>query len=121
MSEGVTVTRRGLITGAAVGGGLLVAWWFMPRNYPNPLNAASGEHLFDAWLKIAEDGVVSVAVPQLEMGQGITTLIPQIIAQELPLYPIWASPYHTVSSNGVGNAPDSVWGTSSPLDRVYLK
>ena len=45
----------------------------------------------------------------------------QIIANELPLYPIWASPYHTVSSTDVGNAPDSVWGTSSPLDRVYLK
>ncbi|MHA7821001.1 MAG: molybdopterin cofactor-binding domain-containing protein [Erythrobacter sp.] len=77
------VTRRGLMTGAALGGGLLVAWWFLPRNYPNPLEPASGEHLFGAWLKIAEDGVVSVAVPQLEMGQGITTLIPQIVAQEL--------------------------------------
>ena len=45
----------------------------------------------------------------------------QIVADELPLYPIWASPYHTVSSNAVGNAPDSVWGTSTPMDRVYLK
>ena len=77
------VTRRGLVTGAAIGGGLLVAWWMMPRSYPNPLEPASGEHVFDAWLKIAEDGVVTVAVPQLEMGQGITTLLPQIIAQEL--------------------------------------
>lgn len=45
----------------------------------------------------------------------------QIVANELPLYPLWASPYHTVSSNNVGNAPVSVWGTSSPMDRVYLK
>lgn len=45
----------------------------------------------------------------------------QIIANELPLYPLWASPYHTISANSVGNAPVSVWGTSSPLDRVYLK
>lgn len=45
----------------------------------------------------------------------------QILADELPLYPIWASPYHTVSSTNVGNAPESVWGTSSPLDRVFLK
>ena len=45
----------------------------------------------------------------------------QIVANELPLYPLWASPYHTVSSNTVGNAPVSVWGTSSPLDRVYMK
>ena len=71
------------MTGAAVGGGLLVAWWFLPRNYRNPLEPANGEHLFGAWIKIAEDGVVSVAVPQLEMGQGITTLLPQIVAQEM--------------------------------------
>lgn len=77
------ISRRGLVTGAALGGGLMVAWWFLPRRFPNPLAPADGEHAFDAWLKIAEDGVVTVAVPQLEMGQGITTLIPQIIAQEL--------------------------------------
>lgn len=77
------VTRRGLVTGAAAGGGLLVAWWFLPRNYGNPLEPAAGEHVFDAWIKIANDGVVSVAVPQLEMGQGVTTVLPQVIAQEL--------------------------------------
>jgi isoquinoline 1-oxidoreductase beta subunit len=77
------VTRRGFAIGAAAGGGLIAAWWFLPRSYPNPLVAGEGEHAFDAWLKIGEDGVVTVAVPQLEMGQGITTLLPQIVAQEL--------------------------------------
>jgi isoquinoline 1-oxidoreductase beta subunit len=77
------VSRRGLAAGAALGGGLLVAWWLTPRGFPSPLAPVEGEHAFDAWLKIAEDGVVTVAVPQLEMGQGITTLLPQIVAQEL--------------------------------------
>ena len=77
------VSRRGFAAGAAIGGGLLVAWWLFPRSHLNPLEPAEGEHAFDAWLKIAEDGVVTVAVPQLEMGQGITTLLPQIVAQEL--------------------------------------
>lgn len=77
------VSRRGLLAGAAAGGGLLVAWWLLPRAYRTPLVAAKGEEVFGAWLKIASDGVVTVAVPQLEMGQGITTLIPQIIAYEL--------------------------------------
>lgn len=77
------VTRRGLLAGAAAGGGLVVAWWLMPRSYRSPLVAASGEQVFGAWLKIATDGVVTVAVPQLEMGQGITTLLPQIVATEL--------------------------------------
>ncbi len=77
------VTRRGLLTGAAIGGGLLVAWTFYPRQFPNPLEPREGERVFDAWLKIAADGVITVAVPQLEMGQGITTLLPQIVAAEL--------------------------------------
>lgn len=77
------VSRRGILVGSAIGGGLLVAWWLLPRTYPNPLEPVDGEHAFDAWLKIAEDGVITVAVPQLEMGQGITTLLPQVIAQEL--------------------------------------
>jgi isoquinoline 1-oxidoreductase beta subunit len=77
------LTRRGVLAGAAAGGGLVVAWWLMPRSYRTPLVAARGEHVFGAWLKIATDGVVTVAVPQLEMGQGITTLLPQIVAYEL--------------------------------------
>lgn len=77
------VTRRGLLAGAAVGGGLIVAWQFLPRDYVSPLDPADGEAAFGAWLKIARDGVVTVAVPQLEMGQGITTLLPQIVAMEL--------------------------------------
>jgi len=48
-----------------------------------PLQPGRNEVAFDAWIKIATDGVVSVAVPQLEMGQGITTLLPQIVAYEL--------------------------------------
>ncbi len=77
------VSRRGVLAGAAAGGGLLIAWWLMPRSYASPLVAAKGEQVFGAWIKIANDGVVTVAVPQLEMGQGITTLLPQIVAHEL--------------------------------------
>ncbi|VVT06233.1 molybdopterin cofactor-binding domain-containing protein [Erythrobacter sp. EC-HK427] len=77
------LSRRGLLTGAAVGGGLLVAWSLVPRSFDHPLEPGPGEAAFDAWLKIASDGVVTVAVPQLEMGQGVTTILPQIVAMEL--------------------------------------
>jgi isoquinoline 1-oxidoreductase beta subunit len=79
----MAITRRGVLAGAAAGGGLLVAWWLLPRQYRTPLVATGNEHVFGAWLKIASDGVVTVAVPQLEMGQGITTLLPQVVAYEL--------------------------------------
>ncbi len=77
------LTRRRVLAGAAAGGGLLVAWTLLPRRYTAPLLPAEGETAFDAWLKIGRDGVVTVAVPQLEMGQGVTTVLPQIVAMEL--------------------------------------
>lgn len=77
------LSRRKLLTGAAVGGGLLVVFSLLPRRFDSPLTPLEGETAFDAWLKIGRDGVVTVAVPQLEMGQGITTLLPQVVAMEL--------------------------------------
>jgi isoquinoline 1-oxidoreductase beta subunit len=77
------VSRRGLLIGGAAGGGLLVAWALIPRRYDAPLPTGRGETAFGAWLTIGRDGVVTVAVPQLEMGQGVTTLLPQIVAMEL--------------------------------------
>jgi CO/xanthine dehydrogenase Mo-binding subunit len=37
----------------------------------------------DAWLHIAEDGVVTVRVNHTEMGQGVATALPMIVAEEL--------------------------------------
>jgi isoquinoline 1-oxidoreductase beta subunit len=76
-------SRRGMLIAALAGGGLALGYVVRPRSFPLPLSPAPGEIAFDAWIKIAPDGVVSVAVPQLEMGQGVTTLIAQIVATEL--------------------------------------
>ena len=82
-AQSLMVNRRRLLIGGLVGGGLLVGWQVLPRRYPSPLLTEPGEYGFAGWLTIDKQGVVTVAVPQLEMGQGITTLIPQIIAAEL--------------------------------------
>jgi len=79
----MAISRRGVLVGAAVGGGLLVAWNLRSRRFPAPLTPGKNEFAFDAWLKIAEDGVVTLAVPQLEMGQGVTTILPQVICEEM--------------------------------------
>ncbi len=77
------LSRRGMLAGAVAGGGLAVAFVLMPQRFGAPLEPVEGEAGFNAWLKIARDGVITVAVPQCEMGQGVTTLIPQIVAMEL--------------------------------------
>lgn len=79
----IDVSRRKLLVGAAAGGGLLVAWSLWPRSYSSPMIAGEGEALFGGWLVIGRDGVVTVALPQLEMGQGVGTVLAQVAATEL--------------------------------------
>lgn len=127
----MAITRRGVLAGAAAGGGLLVAWWLMPREYISPLVAAKGEYVFGAWLKIARDGVVTVAVPQLEMGQGISTLLPQIVAYELGADWRQIAVEPAPVSGAYGNVPlaqkwialwdPSLAGLSSGLDRLLAR
>ncbi|HEX2792881.1 MAG TPA: molybdopterin cofactor-binding domain-containing protein [Croceicoccus sp.] len=77
------VSRRKLLIGAAAGGGLVAAYVLLPRSFPVPLAAGKDEQVFNAWIKVARSGMVTVAVPGLEMGQGITTLLPRIAAEEM--------------------------------------
>lgn len=77
------ISRRTLLVGGGAGAGLLVAWALLPRRYPPNLRAAPGETLFNSYLKIGVDGRVIVAVPQAEIGQGVYTSLPQILADEL--------------------------------------
>jgi isoquinoline 1-oxidoreductase beta subunit len=77
------ITRRRLLVTGGLGVGLVVAWAAWPRHYEPNLPAGRGEHVLGAYLKIAEDGRVIVAVPQAETGQGVFTTLPQIVADEL--------------------------------------
>ena len=77
------LSRRSLMIGGGIAGGLAIAWAIWPRSFPSNLVAAPGETIVNAWIKIGKDGHVTVVVPQVEMGQGSYTLIPQIIADEL--------------------------------------
>ncbi|TCQ09156.1 molybdopterin cofactor-binding domain-containing protein [Sphingomonas sp. PP-CC-3A-396] len=97
------ISRRGILVGGGAGIGLVVAWGLWPRIYAPNLVANSGETPFGAWLKIGTDGHVTVAVPQVEHGQGVYTSLPQIVADELgadwrtvgvepaPLNPLYAN------------------------------
>ncbi len=77
------ISRRTLLVGGGAGTGLLLAWALWPRSYPHNLRAGEGEHAFNAFLKIGNDGRVMVAVPQAELGQGSWTALAQILADEL--------------------------------------
>lgn len=99
------LSRRNLLIGGGAGVGLIVAWAVWPRRYLPSLAAAPGETLFGAWLKIGQDGHVTVAVPQAEMGQGVYTVLPQILADELGadwrMVGVEAAPVSALYANGV--------------------
>lgn len=100
---GKGIDRRTLLIGGGAGIGLVLAWAVWPRAYLPNLSVRDKETAFGAWLKIAENGQVTVAIPQCEYGQGVFTTLPQLVADELgadwrmvgveqaPLNPLYAN------------------------------
>jgi isoquinoline 1-oxidoreductase beta subunit len=79
-------SRRGFLkaTGGAVG--LLLAFQFTGRPARAATPAATpktGEFSPNAFLRIAPDGAVTVIINHSEMGQGVSTALPMLIAEEL--------------------------------------
>ncbi|MET0240528.1 MAG: molybdopterin cofactor-binding domain-containing protein [Sphingobium sp.] len=81
--RGEKTSRRAFLIGAAATGGLALGWALWPRSYTPRLNLAPGEQGLGAFLKIDRAGRIIVIVPQAEMGQGVYTVLPQILADEL--------------------------------------
>lgn len=79
----MNLDRRTLLIGGGVGIGLVVGYSLWPRSLHSTLEIRRGEQAFGNFIKIARDGRVTVAVPQVETGQGIWTALPQIVADEL--------------------------------------
>jgi len=71
------------LIGGGAGVGLVVAFAIWPRGLASDLAENEGEHAFGNFIKIERSGRVTVAVPQVETGQGIWTALPQIVADEL--------------------------------------
>ncbi len=95
-------TRRSFLIGAGATLGLAVGFLLWPRDWPAPDVAGEGEVPLNAWVRVAPDGSVIVAIPQAEMGQGSWSGLAQILADELgadwrrvavepaPLHPAYA-------------------------------
>jgi isoquinoline 1-oxidoreductase beta subunit len=79
--------RRFLLGGLAAGGALLVGWGIAPPRQrlrsASPLAVEAGAVALNGWVAIAPDGTVSVVVPRSEMGQGVNTALPMLLAEEL--------------------------------------
>jgi isoquinoline 1-oxidoreductase beta subunit len=101
-------TRRAFIgVGGVAGAGLIIG--IGGNIYVSKrIKEFSGEGMGDgnsvnAWIRIGEDNSITFAVPRAEMGQGVYTSVPQLIAEELEVdlskvkvvHPQPESPYAT--------------------------
>jgi len=82
------VKRRSFLLGAlGVGGALIVGWSFLPPRSRigtrDTLPPDADAVTLNGWVRIGRDGTVSVAVPRSEMGQGVHTALPMLVAEEL--------------------------------------
>ena len=79
----MNLDRRTLLIGGGAGVGLVVAFLAWPRHVGSDLPIEKNQEAFGNFIKISRDGRITVAVPQVETGQGIWTALPQIVADEL--------------------------------------
>ncbi len=82
MTARATLDRRELLTlGAAMAGTGLVVGIARPR--PAGAQGAPPPFAPDAFIRVGADGVVTVVIGYSEMGQGISTALPMLVAEEL--------------------------------------
>ncbi|AQW32363.1 molybdopterin cofactor-binding domain-containing protein (plasmid) [Ralstonia syzygii subsp. celebesensis] len=97
--------RRFLLGALGIGGALVVGWGVLPprsrlgdaADFP----AQAGEVALNGWIKVTPQGDVVLAMPRVEMGQGIHTALSMLAAEELDI------PLARVSVE------------SSPIERIY--
>ncbi|MGY4313568.1 molybdopterin cofactor-binding domain-containing protein [Bradyrhizobium sp. JR3.5] len=81
-----TLSRRSLLA-SGLAGGFLFAFHLPVRAAPEFVERqsgpASGEFVPNAFIRIDHSGKTTLVMPQVEMGQGVYTSIPMILAEEL--------------------------------------
>src|SRR6195952_3932627 len=80
-----SVSRRALLSGGLAGGFLLA--FHLPLRAVNepsqPPDVTDGKFAPNAFIRIDPTGKTTLVMPQVEMGQGVYTSIPMILAEEL--------------------------------------
>ncbi len=115
-----SVTRRQFLgTAAALGGGLVLAV-SLPGWPKSPGGRAAGGQL-NAWLNIASDDTITVVVDRSEMGQGVYTALPMLLAEELevdvatikviaaPVGEVYVNKLNGSQQTGTSNSVTDAW------------
>ncbi|MCG6953505.1 MAG: molybdopterin-dependent oxidoreductase, partial [Betaproteobacteria bacterium] len=81
--------RTFLLSALGVGGALVVGWGLLPPRSrlgdAALLPVVDHQVALNGWVQIDADGGASIVVPRAEMGQGVHTALPMLVAEELDL------------------------------------
>jgi isoquinoline 1-oxidoreductase beta subunit len=79
------VNRRDFLRASAIaGGGILLASYLEPLGAVERLAAKSAaEPVLNAYIRLTPDGIVTIVAKNPEVGQGVKTMLPMLIAEEL--------------------------------------
>ena len=75
--------RAFLLSALGASGALIVGWAVAPPASRLGAPSPSQPVALNGWVWIAADGTVKVAMPRSEMGQGVLTALPMLVAEEL--------------------------------------
>ncbi|MEW6117434.1 MAG: xanthine dehydrogenase family protein molybdopterin-binding subunit [Nitrospirota bacterium] len=128
MSDIINISRRGLLkTGALLGGGLILGISLPLRVPPSEAVPPAPPLEPNAFIRIGTDNTVTIIVNHSEMGQGVYTSLPMLVAEELEAdwtkirvepAPVDPAYNHTAFGMQMTGGSTSVWSEYNRLRNV---
>ncbi|KAB0633291.1 xanthine dehydrogenase family protein molybdopterin-binding subunit [Burkholderia latens] len=121
--------RRFLLGAVGLGGALVVGWGVMPPRSrlgnPAVFPETSGQIALNGWIKITSEGNAILAMPRVEMGQGIHTGLSMLAAEELDIpltrVSIESSPIERIYGNVVAMGDSSLPLHPDDADKIWAR
>ena len=117
LMTGGTVSRRFFLRSTALaGGGLLIGFHVIGKNLMDMELENENDFVPNAFVKINSKGVITIMAPNPEVGQGVKTSLPMLVAEELDVdwealeieqAPLDLNKYKRQVAGGSGSMPNS--------------
>lgn len=123
MSPKTALPRREFLKKGAAGSGALVIGFYLPGKFEALAAKPPAETTaLNAWVRIAPDNTVTLIIDKSEMGTGVTTSLPMLLAEELdfdwkkvkfefaPAAPEYFNPIFGLQGTGGSTSVRASWG-----------
>ena len=111
------ISRRVFLATSAAAGGALVVGLTMRGRFHLGRSAQPETDPFNAWIRIHPDGQTQLVLNKSEMGQGVFTSLPMILAEEAEIDFSKITVVQADNADGTGGS-GSVWESYQPLRRA---